>query len=92
MVIISVGESIENSVLTLMALKDIGVKKIIAKASTKIHGQILSKLGATKVIYPEKESAKRLVKDFLIHPEFEIFDLCANTLRVVKIAITEKQD
>lgn len=92
MVIVSIGANIENSILTLMALKDIGVKNIIAKASTPIHGQILSKLGATKVIYPEKESAKRLVKEFLIHPEFEIFDLSANTLRVVKIAITQKQN
>ncbi|ASM39617.1 TrkA family potassium uptake protein [Campylobacter sp. RM12327] len=92
MVIVSIGANIENSILTLMALKDIGVKNIIAKASTPIHGQILSKLGATKVIYPEKESAKRLVKEFLIHPEFEIFDLSANTLRVVKIVITQKQN
>lgn len=91
MVIVSIGESIENSILTLMALKDIGVKNIIAKASTQIHGQILSKLGATKVIYPEKESAKRLVKEFLTHPEFEVFDLSANTLRVVKISISQKQ-
>lgn len=91
MVIVSIGESIENSILTLMALKDIGVKNIIAKASTQIHGQILSKLGATKIIYPEKESAKRLVREFLIHPEFEVFDLSANTLRVVKISVSQKQ-
>ncbi|MCW1361047.1 TrkA family potassium uptake protein [Campylobacter sp. US33a] len=89
-VIVSIGQNVEKSILTLMALKDIGVKNIIAKASSSIHGQILSKLGATKVISPERESAKRLAKEFLSHPEFEVFDLSANTIRAVKLTINEK--
>ena len=89
-VVVSIGQNIEKSILTLMALKDIGVKNIITKATSSIHGQILSKLGATKVIYPEKESAKRLAKEFLTHPEFEVFDLSANTIRAVKMLIDDK--
>ncbi|TKX32259.1 potassium channel family protein [Campylobacter aviculae] len=90
-VIVSIGDNVEKSILTLMALKDIGVNNIIAKATSNIHGQILSKLGATKVIYPEKESAKRLVKDFLTKSiEFEIFDLSSNTIRAIKLNIDEK--
>ncbi|TKX28681.1 potassium channel family protein [Campylobacter estrildidarum] len=90
-VIVSIGDNVEKSILTLMALKDIGVNNIIAKATSNIHGQILSKLGATKVIYPEKESAKRLVKDFLAKSiEFEIFDLSSNTIRAIKLNIDEK--
>ncbi|TQR32411.1 TrkA family potassium uptake protein [Campylobacter sp. MIT 99-7217] len=89
-VIVSIGENVEKSILTLMALKDIGVETVIAKATSQIHGQILSKLGSLKVIYPEKESATRLAKEFLIHPEFEVIDLSANVLRAVKIQITDK--
>ncbi|MCX2682454.1 TrkA family potassium uptake protein [Campylobacter sp. MIT 21-1685] len=90
-VIVSIGENVEKSILTLMALKDIGVNNIIAKATSNMHGQILSKLGANKVIYPEKESAKRLVKEFLTKTtEFEIFDISANTIRVVKLSIDDK--
>ncbi len=90
-VIISIGQNVEKSILTLMALKDIGVKNIIAKATSNIHGQILSKLGATKVIYPEKESAKRLVKDFLVKSvNFEVFELSANTVRAIKLNINDK--
>lgn len=90
-VIISVGKSVEKSILTLMALKDIGVSNIIAKATSNIHGQILSKLGATKVIYPEKESAKRLVRDFLVKSvNFEVFELSANTIRAIKLNIDDK--
>ena len=88
-VIVSIGENVEKSILTLMALKDIGVQTVITKATSQIHGQILSKLGSSKVIYPEKESAIRLAKEFLIHPEFEVLDISANTLRAVKISINE---
>lgn len=87
-VIVSIGENIEKSILTLMALKDIGVETVITKATSAIHGQILSKLGSSKVIYPEKESAIRLAKEFLIHPEFEVIDISDNTIRAVKIIIT----
>ncbi|WP_273403721.1 potassium channel family protein [Campylobacter avium] len=84
-VIVSIGENIEKSILTLMALKDIGVETVITKAISQVHGQILSKLGASKVIYPEKESAVRLAKEFLSHSEYEVIDLSANTIRAVKI-------
>ena len=90
-VIVSIGDNVEKSILTLMALKEIGVERIIAKATSNIHGQILSKLGATKVIYPEKESAKRLVKEFLVQTtDFEVFDLSANTIRAIKLNIDEQ--
>lgn len=88
-VIVSIGENVEKSILTLMALKDIGVETVITKATSSIHGQILSKLGSSKVIYPEKESAVRLAKEFLAHPEFEVIDLSANTIKAVKILVDE---
>lgn len=88
-IIVSIGENVEKSILTLMALKEIGVETVITKATSQIHGQILSKLGSSKVIYPEKESAVRLAKEFLIHPEFEVIDLSANTIKAVKILVDE---
>lgn len=88
-VIISIGQSIEKSVLTLMALKEIGVKTIIAKANSSIHGQILSRLGVSKIVQPEKESAVRLAKEFVEDAEFEVVDLSANTVKAVKIFVDE---
>lgn len=89
-VILSIGENLESSILTFMALKEIGVKNVIAKANSSTHGQILSKLGVSKVIYPEKESAKRLAKILIANPNFEIIDLSANTVKAVKFLIDEK--
>ena len=87
-VIVSIGEDIESSILTLMALKEIGVKNIITKAVTQIHGKILSKLGASKVIHPEREASTLLLKSFIAHPEFEEINL-SNTLKAIKIQVTE---
>lgn len=58
--IVSIGEDIESSVLIVMALKELGVKEIIAKAATPLHAKILDKLGATKVVYPERDVAIRV--------------------------------
>ena len=88
-VLISIGDSVEKSVLTLMALKEIGVKTIIAKANSTIHGQILSKLGVSKIVYPEKESAVRLSRELVEDADFEVIDLSANTVKAVKIFVDE---
>jgi trk system potassium uptake protein TrkA len=71
-----------------MALKEIGVTTIIAKAITQVHGQILSKLGAAKVIYPEMESAKKLVKKMVTNMNYETIDLSI-TMKVAKMNVPE---
>lgn len=88
-VIVSIGEDIESSILTVMALKELEIKQIIAKAITPVHGKILAKLGANKIIYPERESAAALIKGFLSHPDFEITDI-SNTMSIARIKVTQK--
>jgi trk system potassium uptake protein TrkA len=53
------GRSFESSILTVVNLKTMGVPLIYARAESLIQGQVLSKVGATEVIYPEIESAQR---------------------------------
>jgi trk system potassium uptake protein len=53
------GRSFESSILTVVNLKTMGVPLIYARAENLIQGQVLSKVGATEVIYPEIESAQR---------------------------------
>ncbi len=87
-VIVSIGENIEASILTVMALKDLNNKKIIAKAITNIHGEILSKIGAFKVIYPEKIAGRMLVKKLIDNITIEEIDI-SNTIKVVKLIAIE---
>ncbi len=58
-VIVSLGE-IESSLLATMHLKEMKVRKIISKALSEDHGRILEMLGATEVVFPEKDMALRV--------------------------------
>lgn len=84
--VVSIGENIEASILTVMALKELGVETVIAKAITPVHGQILSKLGAARVIYPEMESAKKLVKKMVANMHYETIDLSI-TMKIAKLTV-----
>jgi len=84
--IVSIGSNIESSLLTVMALKELGVQSIVAKAITRVHGQILSKIGATKVVYPEMETAKRLVKKMIENMHYETINLSI-TMKIAKLTV-----
>lgn len=56
-VIVSLGPEMEASILTVLYLHELGVRQIIAKALTEDHAKILDALGATDVIFPEKDMA-----------------------------------
>ena len=87
-VIVSIGENIEASILTVMALKDLNNKNIIAKAINPTHGEILSKIGAFKVMYPEEIAGKILVKQLVENIKMEEFGI-SNNLRILKVIVDE---
>ena len=49
-VIVAIGDDMQASILTVLALKEMGVEKVIAKALNKRHGQLLEKVGADWVV------------------------------------------
>lgn len=57
--VVGIGTSIENSVLTVANLVDLGVETIWAKAITRAHGEILRRIGAAHVIFPEQDAGER---------------------------------
>ncbi|KIL48254.1 potassium channel family protein [Jeotgalibacillus soli] len=60
LVVVSFGENIEASILTTIILSDLGVKEIWVKASSLYHQKVLEKIGATRVIRPERDMATRI--------------------------------
>lgn len=58
-VIVSLGPEMEASILTVLYLHELGVKRLVAKALTEDHAKILEAVGANEVIYPEKDMAIR---------------------------------
>lgn len=64
--IVALGEDdLEGSILACTALADLGVGRIIARAASNIQGRILSRVGATRVVYPEKQMGEELARSVL---------------------------
>lgn len=59
-VFICIGENLEASVVTTTLIKELGVGEIVAKAHSDLHEKILRTLGATSVIYPERDMGIRI--------------------------------
>ncbi|MCF8010252.1 MAG: TrkA family potassium uptake protein [Clostridiales bacterium] len=73
--IISIGENIQNNILTTILLKEMGVAKIVSKARNALHGKVLEKIGTDLVIYPERDMAKKLARSLVSKNILEQIDL-----------------
>jgi trk system potassium uptake protein TrkA len=62
--IISVSSNLEVSILATVLIQRLGVKRIVAKAANTLHGSILERVGATRVVYPEQETGVRVAHSF----------------------------
>jgi trk system potassium uptake protein TrkA len=58
--IVAMGTDIEASILTTSVLVDFQIPKIVAKAVTRAHGKILDRVGATRVVFPERDMGVRV--------------------------------
>ena len=58
--VVGIGSDVEASVLTVLALMELGVTKIWAKATNARHGKILERMGAHHVVYPEAQMGERV--------------------------------
>ena len=63
--IVSVGDDFEASILITLVLREIGVKEIIVKANSEGQVEVLEKVGATRVIQPERDMGIRLAKSLV---------------------------
>jgi trk system potassium uptake protein len=58
--VVAIGTEIEASILTTSVLADLGVRRIVAKAVTEAHGRILERVGAHRVVFPERDMGVRV--------------------------------
>ena len=84
--VISIGSNLEASIMATLTTKELGVKKVIAKAQSELHGKILNKIGADKVIFPERDMGIRVahnlvstnILDFIeLSPDYSILEIVA---------------
>lgn len=73
--VVSIGENIEASILIVMTLIELGVKEVIAKAVTPIHGKILRNIGVSRVVFPERDMAVRVAASLVTPSTLEELEL-----------------
>lgn len=83
-VVIATAEHLDASVMALMIVKEIGVPYVLVKADGTLKGEILKRVGADEVVYPEEEMGARIANNLLGGSMTDLFDLSADT-SIVKV-------
>jgi trk system potassium uptake protein TrkA len=82
--LVAIGGNMESSILVTLLLKEMGVKYILAKAQNALHAKVLSRVGADRVIFPERDMGIRVaynlvstnVLDFIeLSPDYSIIEI-----------------
>lgn len=82
--VVAIGGELQSSILSTVVLKDIGVKYVVAKAQSDLHARVLQRVGADKVVFPERDMGARLanslsdenVLDYIeLSPDYSIVEL-----------------
>ena len=74
-VVVAIGSNMEASTLVTATCKEMGVPKVVAKATSELHGRILQKIGADDVIFPDQDSAHRLAHRIASHDAFDLLEI-----------------
>ncbi|HPZ43723.1 MAG TPA: TrkA family potassium uptake protein [Bacillota bacterium] len=83
-VIVAIGQDIQANILVTVMLKEMGVKKVVSKAVTDLHGKVLEKVGADKVVFPERDMgvrvahalvSKNILDQINLSPDYSIIEL-----------------
>ena len=73
--IVSIGNNLASSVLSVMNLMELGVPYVVAKAHDESHRRVLEKLGVNRVVIPEQEHAQRLGRSLFSHNVLDYIEL-----------------
>lgn len=87
--VVAIGDDLGASVLATMNLKELGVRHIVCKAHDETHRRVLQKLGADKVVIPEKEVAERMAHSLISPNVLEYIEL-SNDYGIVEVPAPRK--
>lgn len=87
-VVIDLGNKMEASILTASYCHKLGVKAIIVKAETEGHAEILELVGATRIVFPNREAAKRIVPS-MISTQFLNYLPVSGNLVIAEVEVPE---
>jgi trk system potassium uptake protein TrkA len=88
-VIVAIGENVQANIMTTLLLKEQGVPFVVAKALNKMQGRVLEKIGADRVVYPERDMGKRIAHNLVAPNLVDYIELSAG-FRICEI-IAQKE-
>lgn len=88
-VIVAIGEDIQASILVTLLVKELGVKYVVVKAQNDLHGKVLYKIGADRVVFPERDMGARVAHNLVSSNILDYIEL-APDYSIVEVAATEK--
>jgi trk system potassium uptake protein TrkA len=74
-VIVSIGADVQESILTTLLLKEMGVKKVVSKAVNELQARVLEKVGADLVVRPERDMAVRVARSLASRNVVDMLEL-----------------
>lgn len=77
-VVVSIGQDIQASILATVILKELGVKYLVVKALSELHGKVLEKVGADRIIYPERDMGIRVANNLVSANMLDYIELAPN--------------
>lgn len=88
-VIVAIGQDIQSSILVTVMLKEIGVKKVVAKATNELHGKVLERVGADIVVFPERDMGERVARWLVSRNIIDQINLSPD-YSLIEMAVPEK--
>ena len=85
--LVTIGDDIQSSILVTLLCKEMGVHHVVAKAQTELHAKVLLKIGADRVIFPERDMGVRLAHNLAAANVIDYIQV-SDELRVLEIGVT----
>ncbi|MDD4769468.1 MAG: TrkA family potassium uptake protein [Eubacteriales bacterium] len=73
--VVAIGNDIESSILCTLILKEVGIPHIVCKAQSQLHGKVLKKIGADRVVFPERDMGIRVANNLVSTNLLDYIDL-----------------
>lgn len=87
--IVAIGENVEANILVTLIVKELGVKCVVAKALNDLHAKVLAKIGADKIVFPERDMGIRVARTLAAGNVLEHIDLSPD-YSIVEIAASRR--
>ncbi|MDD2481188.1 MAG: TrkA family potassium uptake protein [Lutispora sp.] len=73
--VVAIGDDIQSSIITTLMLKEMGLSYVVAKAQNEVHAKVLKKLGADRVVFPERDMGIRVAHNLISTNILDIIEL-----------------